>query len=133
MAGLVCLCLKAALGYISSRSFHPPSTSCNHYISFKHSFLHCSLFTFSLSRLHDESRGLGCDSLLHKDSPSLFSPRCPPHLHHHSATQFYTHSSFAHLLYFLPLEGLRPWILDSSSVLSLPSTLATIPSSAKHP
>src|SRR6266536_2642405 len=33
MAGLVRLCLKAAPGYISSRSFHPPSTSSNHRIS----------------------------------------------------------------------------------------------------
>ena len=35
---LVCLCLAAAPGYISSRSFHPPSTSSNYCISFAYSF-----------------------------------------------------------------------------------------------
>jgi hypothetical protein len=37
MAGLVYLCLEAAPGYISSRSFRPPSTSSNHRISSEHS------------------------------------------------------------------------------------------------
>jgi hypothetical protein len=49
MADPVCLCLAAASGYISSRSFHLPSTSSNYYISLGHSFLILfSLYLFSL-------------------------------------------------------------------------------------
>ena len=66
MADLTCLCLEAAPGYMSSRSFHLPSSSSNYRISFQHSFPHYSLFTFSRStpRVLDESRGLGCHSSL---------------------------------------------------------------------
>jgi hypothetical protein len=49
MAGLVCLCLKAAPGYINSRGFCSPLTFSNYCISFEHSFLHCHLLSLELS------------------------------------------------------------------------------------
>jgi len=81
-----------------SRSFRPPSTSSNRRIS----------------RTLDESRGLGCDSLLHEDSLSLFSPRYPLHLYYHFAIRLYTYSSFAHLLTFFLSNALD---LEHSTVL----------------
>ncbi|PVH70986.1 hypothetical protein DL98DRAFT_617099 [Cadophora sp. DSE1049] len=88
MAGLVCLCLEAAPGYISlAVSAHPrPAVTI---ASPLHALFH-TVPSFNFSRTLDESRGLGCDPLLHEDSDSssLFSPRRPPHLHHHSAIRF---------------------------------------------
>jgi hypothetical protein len=49
MVDLVCFCLMAAPGYISSRSFYLPSTSSNYYISLGHSFL--TLFSLYLLSL----------------------------------------------------------------------------------
>jgi hypothetical protein len=88
MAGLVRLCLKAAPGYISSRGFHLTLTFSNYRTSFKHFF--STLFPLHFLPLKgfelDESRGLGYDPLIYKDSRSLLSLRRPPYLHYH-----YTH------------------------------------------
>lgn len=62
-------------------------------------FPHCSPLYLPLSRTLDEPRGLGCNSLIHEDSRSLFSPRRPSSLH----TPQLGHSSFAHL-HFLQLS-----------------------------
>jgi hypothetical protein len=49
IADLVYLCLAATLSYISSYSYHPPSTSSNYRISLGHSFL--TLFPLHLLSL----------------------------------------------------------------------------------
>jgi hypothetical protein len=122
MAGLVRLYLEAAPGYISSR--YLPSISSNYRISFKHSFLHYSLFTFSLSEASNSRRIPW--PWLRSPRPrrlSKFAVSQTPSTPTTPTTRFFTHASFTHLLS----------TLNSSGLFSLPSNFATIPSSTKHP
>jgi hypothetical protein len=128
MAGLVRLCLKAALDYISSHSFYSPLTSNNHRTSSEHSFLYCSLFIFSLSH----SRRVLWPWLrfpLLRYSQSLFSP---------FLRILITLQLGSSLIPPSPTHTLslcrRPWTLNSREFrYLLPSTPAMIPFSTKHP
>jgi hypothetical protein len=89
MADLVPLCHEAAPGYISSRSFRPPSTFSNHHTSVKRFFSTLFPLHFLPHRGFelDESRSLSCDPLVCEGSRSLLSLRRAPYLHY-----YYTHS-----------------------------------------
>ena len=110
------LYLDSSLSYISSRSFRlsPPTLERSDSILNTTSIL-LSLHSLSprgprqvLCLLAAIDTSLGRDPLVCEDSRSLLSPRRPPHLHHHSATRFFTHSSSLTLFtssfsYTLPL------------------------------
>ncbi|KAH6698114.1 hypothetical protein BKA61DRAFT_246408 [Leptodontidium sp. MPI-SDFR-AT-0119] len=105
MAGLVCLCLEAAPGYISlavSAHPRPPPTIA--------SPLHTPFHTvLSSPSLELSTTPVTVAAILSFTKTLQFtSPRRPPHLYHHFTTRFYTHSSFAHLLRVLALECLGP-------------------------
>jgi len=109
MAGLVCLGLEATPGYISSRSFRPVTIA-----SALNTLFHITPSSPSPSLILDESRGLGCDSLLH----GTLKAYCllPSTYLNHSLTRFFTHYSFAHL-HSLSVGGLGPWTRQFWSLL----------------
>jgi len=102
MAGLVCLCLEAAPGYINltvSSHPRPPATIASPLHIFSTLFpLH--LLSQRL-RILDKSRGLGCDPLVCEGPRSSLSLKRPPLLYHHYATRFF---------YLIPL-----YLLSSNS------------------
>ena len=110
MMGHVPLYLDGSLSYISSRSFRlSPLT-----LELSDPILNTTsiLLPFILSPpralssrqvlclLAALDTSLGRDPLVCEDSQSLLSPRRPPHLHHQSATQSFTHSSSPHPVHF---------------------------------
>jgi hypothetical protein len=110
MARLVYLCLAAARGYISSRSFHLPSTSSNYRISFAHSFPHCSLFTFSLRGFEFSTSPVALAAI--PSSAKALEVCYLSNVLHISTTTMqlgsFTSSSFTHLLLTLDSSGVLP-------------------------
>jgi hypothetical protein len=138
MMGHVPLYLDGSLSYISSRSFRPsPTLEPSDPILNTASIL-LSLYSLSPPRALSSRQvlyllaaldtSLGCDLLVCEDSRSLLTPRRPPHLHHHSATRFFTHSPLLTFLtssfpYTLPLSQSSVNTVIGICALSRPTTL----------
>ena len=121
MAGLVRL--EAAPGYISSPSFHPPSTSSDHRISFAH-LLHTIPSSPSLSEASNSRQ---------VPWPWLRSPRLRrPSKFAVSQTSSTSPPPLCNLV-LLPHPPSHFFCLSTVPEFSLPSLLTTIPSSTKHP
>ncbi len=111
MADLVYLCPIATPSYISSRSFHPPSTSSNYRISLRHSLL--TLFPLHLLSLRSFEFSTSPIALA---AIPLFAKalevRYLLNVLHISTTTIqlgsFTLSSFTHLLLTLDSSGVLP-------------------------
>jgi hypothetical protein len=111
MADLVCFCLAAAPGYISSRSFHPPSTSSNHRISLGHSFpILFSLHLLSLRGFEFSTSPVALAAI--PSSAKALEVRCLSNVLHISTTPVQLGSlisfSFTYFLLTLDSSGVLP-------------------------
>jgi hypothetical protein len=109
MEGLVCLCLKAAPGYISlavSAHPRPPATIASPLYTLFHT-VPCLPSLSQRLRILDKSRGLGYNPLVCKGPRSSLSLKRPPYLHHYT-TRFFYLIPFTHLLLTLDSSGVLP-------------------------